>query len=688
GQVQPLCLVFEDLHWIDSETQAFLDNLIESLPTARLLLLVNYRPEYQHGWGSKTLYTQLRLDPLPPESAGELLQALLGSDASLDSLKQLLIERTEGNPFFLEESVRTLVETNALIQERGSYRLVKDLPSIPVPPTVQAVLAARIDRLPPEDKHLLQSASVIGENVPLTLLQGIIEMPEEELRRGIGHLQAAEFLYETSLFPDVEYTFKHGLTCQVAYNSLLAERRRTLHARTVDVIESVYADRLVEHVERLAHHGLRGEVWDRAVKYLHQAGARTATRSAYREALVYFEQALDALGHLPESRETIEQAIAIRIDLGPALIARRGYSVPEVEETYTEAQELCQQLGDTPQLFPVLWGLSRVYNSSGKLHMAQMIGEQLLSLAQHGQDSGLLLEAHHTLWAISFDLGQLASAQAHTEQGIALYDPDQHRHHAFLYGGHDPGVCCHTHAARALWLLGYPDQALHRVRDGLALARELSHPFSLGNALEYTAWVHQHRGEQQAVEELAEAIITLGTEQGFSRHVGNGTILRGQVLVERGQWKQGIVQMRQGAGLWKGRQQIYSDALLASAYGEGGQIKEGLNEVAETLARIHKTGIRVYEAEVHRIKGELLLRQAVPAEEQAETCFQQAMEVARGQRAKSLELRVGMSLSRLWRNQGKKDEARKLVQEIYGWFIEGFDTGDLKQAKALLEELL
>ena len=281
SQVQPLLLVFENLHWIDTETQALLDSLIESLPTARMLLLVNYRPEYQHSWGSKTYYTQLRIDSLPPESAQELLAALLGDDAGLTPLKQRLIERTEGNPFFLEESVRTLVETHVLVGEPRAYRLGQALPSIQVPATVQAVLAARIDRLPPEEKTLLQAAAVIGTEVPFPVLQAIAERPEAELRRGLMHLQAGEFLYETSLFPDLEYTFKHALTHEVAYGSLLQERRRTLHAHIVDAIERLSADRLAEQLERLAHHALRSEVWDKALPYCRQAGAKAATRSAY-----------------------------------------------------------------------------------------------------------------------------------------------------------------------------------------------------------------------------------------------------------------------------------------------------------------------------------------------------------------------------------------------------------------------
>ena len=281
--MQPLLLVFEDLHWIDSETQALLDSLVESLPTARLLLLVNYRPEYQHGWGSKTYYTQLRLDPLPPASADAFLQALLGDDPSLAPLTQLLIARTEGNPFFLEESVRTLVETGVLVGEPGAYRLAQALPTIQVPATVQAVLAARIDRLPPEDKRLLQTAAVIGTEVPLPLLQAIAEVPEDALHRGLAHLQAAEFLYETRLFPEREYTFKHALTHEVAYSSLLLERRRALHARIVEALEALAPDRVAEQVERLAHHALRGEVWDKAVTYCQQAGEPgplTARRTA------------------------------------------------------------------------------------------------------------------------------------------------------------------------------------------------------------------------------------------------------------------------------------------------------------------------------------------------------------------------------------------------------------------------
>jgi class 3 adenylate cyclase/predicted ATPase len=684
SQVQPLLLVIEDLHWIDSETQSFLDSLIESLPTARLLLLVNYRPEYQHGWGSKTYYSQLRIDPLPPESAGELLQALLGEDANLRPLKQLLIERTDGNPLFLEESVRTLVETKALVGERGNYRLVRPIESTQVPATVQAVLAARIDRLQPDEKRLLQSAAVIGKDVPFPLLQAIADQPEEEVRLGLAHLQTAEFLYETSLFPDVEYTFKHALTHEVAYSSLLQERRRALHARIVEAIEKLYSERLTEQLERLAHHAARGELWDKAVEYLHQAGKKAMARSAIREAIARFEQALDVLRQLPENHQTIEKGINVRVDLGPALISIGGYSAPEVERVYTQAREMCERLGETPQLFPVLWGLARIYDHRD-LNMGHEMGEQLLALAERVREPALLLEAHHERWANLFSLGELASALTHTERGMELYNPQEHRQYAFLYGGHDPGVCGLRHAAMTLWLLGYPDQALERSRDALALAQKLCHPYSLVHALFYSAWVHQQRGETQAVDERIEAAVTLATEQGFTRWVLQGAVVQGWLLAQHGKGEEGILKMRQGPTLV--REHSSYAVPLAEAYGNEGQSEEGLRVISEDLARVHKIGERFYEVELYRVKGELLLKKTVTDEEQAETIFQKAIEIARSQSAKSLELRAVMSLCRLWQRQDRKVEARKLLAGVYGWFTEGFDTADLKEAKALLEEL-
>jgi predicted ATPase len=684
SQVQPLLVVLEDLHWIDSETQTILDNLVESLPSSRILLLVNYRPEYQHGWGSKSYYSQLRIDPLPPESAGELLRALLGEDESLVLLKRLLIERTEGNPFFLEESVRTLVETKVLTGERGNYRVTQPLEAAQMPATVQAVLAARIDRLSADEKQLLQSAAVLGKDVPFVLLHAVSELPEQELRRRLARLQSAELLYETSIFPEPEYTFKHALTHEVAYGSLLQERRRSLHVRVVEGIERLYPDRLSEHLELLAHHAWRGELWEKAVYFLHLAGRKAAARSAYKEAAAYFEQALEALKHFPKTYTTIEQAVNLRVDLGPVLIALKGYSAPEVERTYTQARDLCQELGEPPQLFPVLWGLARVYDRRD-LHKGRELGKQLLEVAERAGDPALLLEAHHESWANLFSLGDLPSALGHAKRGIELYKPEEHRQYASIYGGHDPGVCGLRHVAMTLWLLGYPDQALEKTRDALALAQKLSHPYSMVHAWFYSAWIHQQRGDKRAVQECVEAGIALASEQGFTRRVLQGVVLQGWLMTQEGNWQGGIHKIRQGIGAEFG--ELLYVTPLAEAYGKIGQTEEGLRIIGDELTRVRKTGERFYQAELHRVSGELCLAGSVPDEQRAEAWFAGALEVARGQSAKSLELRAAMSLSRLWQRQGKHDEARKLLAEIYGWFTEGFDTADLKQAKALLEEL-
>ncbi|MBI3455307.1 MAG: AAA family ATPase [Candidatus Rokubacteria bacterium] len=687
SRVQPLLLIFEDLHWIDAETQAFLDSLVESLPTARALLLVNYRPEYQHGWGSKTYYRQLRIDPLPPESAGELLQALLGSEAGLQPLKQLLIERTEGNPFFLEESVRTLVETKVLVGDRGAYRFAKALPSIQVPATVQAVLAARIDRLPPEDKQLLQSAAVIGKDVPLPLLQAIAELPEDALSRGLTHLQAAEFLYEASLFPEPEYTFKHALTHQVAYQSLLQDRQRVLHARILGAMERLYADRVTEQVEWLAHHALQGGVRDKAVRYLREAGAKAVARSANREAVGFFEQALAVLEQLPESRETLTEALEVRMSLGPALLAIKGAAAPEVELSYARARELCDRLEDATWLFPALWGLWYVNYSRGQVRTARELGERLLAVAESRQDSTLLIEAHHTLWATLVGMGDAVAAQAHLERGLALYDRQEHRSLAFVYGAHDPGACCRWFSGMVLWKLGYPDQGIQRAQEALSLARELGHPLTTAMALYFTAWFHYFRGEHQTAADGAEAARALAATYGFSVWEAAASALSARLQVEQGRGEEGLAQLARGLTATTGFRRVFTICLLAEAYLRERQPEKGLEALTEALAMAEEDAMGFFLPEVHRLKGELVVSRAAGGAGEAEGAFRQAIAIARARQEKSLELRAVTSLGRLLDAQGKREEARRMLAETYGSFSEGFDTRDLRAAKALLDSL-
>jgi len=536
---QALLLIFEDLHWIDSETQALLDGLVESLASARLLLLVNYRPEYQHAWGSKTYYGQMRLDALSAESAGELLDALLGDDPELAPLKQLLVKR--GNPFFLEETVRTLVETKALAGERGQYRLMQPVQAIQVPPTVQVMLAARIDRLSPEDKRLLQTASVVGKDVPFTLLQAIVDLPDEALRRGLDHLQAAEFLYETGLFPDLEYTFTHALTHEVTYGGLLQERRRELHARIVDAIETLHRDRLGEHTERLAHHALRGEMREKAVHYLRQAGLKAAARSALQDARAWFEQGLGVLEALPESPATLAQAFETRLELRPVLI-QLG-EVRQTLERLREAEALAERLNDDSRRGRVWAVVTNVHTNLGELDEALTSGTRALEIAGRLGDLRLrilttsyLEQAHYfrgeyervvelaadNLAALPADwvdeylgniapasvydrvwlvmslaqVGRFAEAAEYGAEAIRLAEPT---HHAFTVGQ------AHRAAGTLHLLEGDWAKARSLLEHGIAVLRTGSVALLLPTAVASSAWALAQLGEaSEALNRLQE----------------------------------------------------------------------------------------------------------------------------------------------------------------------------------------
>ena len=593
SQVQPLLLVFEDLHWIDSETQAMLDSLVESLPTAQVLLLVNYRPEYQHGWGSKTFYTQLRLDPLPPASADTFLHALLGDDPTLAHLTQRLITRTQGNPFFLEESVRTLEESGVLVGAPGAYRLAQTLLTVQVPATVHAILAARIDRLPPEEKALLQTLAVIGKEFSLSLLTRVVQQPEDEVQRLLAHLRAAEFIYEQPAFPEPEYTFKHALTQEVAYNALLLERRRGLHERTGQAIEALFPSRLAEQYGALAHHYTRSGNTGKAVEYLRLAGQQAVQRSAYAEAISHVIAALELLETLPDTVERAQRELVLQLTLGEAMAFTKGYGVPEVERAYARARELCQQVGEPQQLLAALLGLHRFYLNQAQYQTGLELAEQLLSLAQRQRDPALLVSGHFTKGQSLWWLGELSAARAHLEQAIALDALHQLR-----------GGAGRHYAAMVLWLLGYPEQARERSHEHLAFARERARPSDLSVALFWAAWLHLYRREGPLAQERAEACIPLATEYGFALWVALGTIMRGGALAVQGQGEAGIAHLRQGLAAWQaigskvGRTSYLT--FLAEAYGHVGQTAEGLHVLAEALACAHTTGERCYEAELYR----------------------------------------------------------------------------------------
>jgi class 3 adenylate cyclase/predicted ATPase len=689
SQAQPLLIVFEDLHWIDTETQALLDDLVETLPTAPILLLVNYRSEYKDSWTTRPYYTLLRLDPLPQQSSEELLDALLGSDPELSAIERHLIDRSGGNPFFLEEGLRTLVETGVLAGESGAYRLAKPFQATLVPPTVQAVLAARIDRLLPEEKRLLQSAAVIGTSAPFSLLQAVAELPDDALQGGLEHLQAAEFLYTSTASADVEYTFKHALTQEVVYTSLLQERRRTLHARIAEAFEGIYADRLGQHVEKMAYHAVQGRLWEPALRYLRESGVKAAARSAHREAIEFFQQALDVVGNLPETPATLEVALDIRIALGPSLIALWGAPAAQVEASYRQAHELCVRSNDTSRRFPVLWGLWYTAFAQGRYPTACELGERLLGLADAEQDSGRLLEAHHALWATFNAMGKPAVALGHLEQGRVLYDRHEHDQQALAYGGHDAGACCHFQLGLTWWLLGHADKALEHTRAAMRLAAQLSHTLTTVITLGYVALVYWLRADHRAAIEAAEAVVTLCNEKKLPGYSLDGEVLLARARIEQGADATALDALHR-ALLSARRERAASRhtscaCLLAEAYGNAGHPDKGLDVLA-SLSRDQRETF--FAPEVHRLEGELLLQTNGRAGREAEGKLRFALRLAESRRETSLALRAAMSLARLLAaDPNRRADGRAVLADIYARFTEGFDTGDVRAAKALLDEL-
>jgi class 3 adenylate cyclase/tetratricopeptide (TPR) repeat protein len=688
SQVQPLVLVFEDLHWIDAETQALLNNLVESLPTARLLLLVNYRPEYQHGWGSKTYYTQLRLDPLPAASAEAFLQALLGDDPSLAPLKQLLIARTEGNPFFLEESVRTLVETGVLVGEPGAYVVVKPLDSLQVPATVQAVLAARIDRLPAEEKRLLQTAAVIGTEVSFPLLQAIAELPEAALQRGLATLQAAEFLYETQLFPEQAYTFVHALTHEVAYGSLLQERQRALHGNIVTAIERLYQDRVADQIERLAHHALRGEVWDKAVAYCRQAGVKATERSAYQEAVVYLEQALAALSHLPEGHDIQEQAIDIRLHLRPALFPLGR--VQRALDHLREAEASAEHLHDQRWLGQVLASMIPCWYLMGAPERAVEYGERACTIAAALGDVGLQMSS-------TLSLGQAYVTMGHYRQAADCLSRTIDALHGDLRYQRLGAPAVRAVSSRA-WLawslaeLGEFAEGMAPGAEAIQMAEAARHPYSLIHACYGLGLLHLRRGDLvRAIPVLEQGLdvcqawgLQTLSFHGVASFLGAAYVLAGRVaealpLLER------VVQQTDAMGV------VFDHVLGVIPLGEGylraGRIEDALQQAQHAVEVCRQHHQRGHEAWALRLLGEVATRCNPPEVAQATGYYQQALTLADALGMRPLVAHCHHGLGRLYSQTGRGAQARAALPTAIDMYRAMDMTFWLPQAEAALAQV-
>jgi tetratricopeptide (TPR) repeat protein len=698
---QPLMVIFEDLHWIDEETQALLNVLAEGIANSRVLMLVNYRPEYTHGWGNRTYYTQLRLDPLGKESAQEMLDALLGREndrlevasprsqaASADrvgqafqpvmpddieALKYLIIQKTEGNPFFMEEMVQALFEQGALARN-GSVALAKPLNEIRVPATVQAILASRIDRLPAAERELLQILGVLGREFGLGLIRRVAGKSDDALERMLSGLQLGEFIYEQPAVGDIEYTFKHALTQEVAYNSMLTERRRRLHERAAQVIEALHAESLEDHLPELARHYDRGGNVRKAVEYMERAGARAAQQTAHSEAADYFNRALELLKQLPDDPARGRQEINLQMVLSRSVFFLNPVA-PERERALIRAQALSEQLGDSACLMEALVALGVLRLVRREYGSAQELAQRALALAEPATAQATVVGAHYVLGSTLSYLGQFAAARGHLELAVmplsaeALYAP-----------------AAAVRLIPTLVLLGFPEAALTKSHEFLEAMRRISDPASMVRSLLSDSLLHCLLRASHTAVERAQLALSIAIEHGMSFHSTLAAFQRGWAMALDRPGQEGAAQMARTAPAFEGNAMIsLFYAALAESYRKTGCLEEGFAAVAKGLSEGQRSGYRFFEAELHRIRGELTMMQE--AHEEAERCFRTATEIARAQAAKWWELRATTSLARLFNRQGKPAEARAMLAEIYNWFTEGFEFADLKDARALLDEL-
>ena len=687
---QPILTLWEDLHWADPSTLELIGLLIEQAPTAPLLMVLTFRPEFVPPWLARSHLTPITLNRLERAHSEALVTRLAGDKPLPAEVVEHIVSKTDGVPLYVEELTKTILASAILRETGGRFELTGPLSSLAIPATLQESLMARLDRLP-QVREIAQLGSVLGREFAHEMISGLSTVGETMLREGLGQLVEAELLYQRGRPPRARYIFKHALVQDAAYQSLLRRDRQQHHQQVALLLEAKFPDVVEAQPELVAHHYSEAGMADCAVDYFQKAGQRAAQRSANPEAIAHLTKGLEVLGALPAGAERARRELDLLTTMGPALMATKGYAAPEVEPAYRRALEICQELGDTSKQFSALHGLWYFRYIRAELDAARSLAEQLVDVAKGRQDSGLELAADRSLGYTLHFLGELEAARSCLERVIASYDPATHGAYAFHFGGNDPGAGSLCMNALVVWALGHPDQTVSHYEDGLALARALDHPFSEAWALTSAAIAHQLRGEQQATQDHAEAAAAIAEENGFALYVGWTGVLCGWALGEREPSPEAIAEIRQGldASRATGASLLtpYWLVLLASVHGRMNQPEDGLVATVEALDELARTGERCWEAELHRLKGQLLLQADAASQPEAEACFLRAIEIARAQNAKSWELRAATSLARLWRDQGKPADARNLLAPIYAWFTEGFDTADLRQAKVLLEDL-
>jgi predicted ATPase len=685
---RPVLMVFEDAHWIDPTSRELLDLTVDRLRRLPALLVVTFRPEFQPPWGGQAHVAVMALNRLDGREGAALVQNLAGNAGLAPEIVAEIVERTDGVPLFVEELTKAVLESADQENRVATVLASSPAPALAIPATLHASLIARLDRLGTAAKEVAQIGAVLGREFTYELILPVAQRSEAELAAALERLTEAGLLFCRGVPPQSSYLFKHALVQDAAYGTLLRIRRQELHGRVAAVMEEQLADLVERQPELLAHHLAAAGDTERAVDQWLRAGQHAAAQFAYLEAIAHFERGLGLLHSLPESPVRDGREIELQLALGLCLFTAKGALA--AKPAYTRALEFAESSGEPQQRFEALYGVwqSTRDNVSGGIVAAGPLSERLLRMAEREGDDGLRLQAHHSGWTTWFHAGDPAKTREHADAGRLLYDPEKHASHRLVFGGHDPGVCAQISGAWAESLLGYPDKALASIARGLALAERIAHPFTLGFALLFSSQVYLNRREPEQALRHLEAAEVVAAEQRLSFNLEPG-MLHGAALLAQGAVDEAIARIREGVAKWTGLGRTlnlpFGLASLAEGLARRGDRAAALAALREGLEIADATGEHKWDAELHRLAGTVLL--AENRLDEARGSFQQAIRTAQAQQAKSLELRAATSLARLWGEQGQRAAARDLLAPVYGWFTEGFDTADLKDAKALLDEL-
>jgi class 3 adenylate cyclase len=682
---RPVLMIFEDAHWIDPTSRELLDLTVDRVRRLPVLLAITFRPEFQPPWSGRSHVTSLAINRFDERDGAALVQNLAGNAALSADIVAEIVARTDGVPLFVEEMTKAVLESAGQRDRIAAVLATTSLDALSVPATLYASLMARLDRLGPAAKEVAQIGAVLGREFAYELIEPVAQRDEGELQAVLSQLNDAGLLFCRGTAPHSSYLFKHALVQDTAYDTLLRAKRQELHARVAAVLERNFADLVERRPELLAHHLTAAGATERATDQWLKAGQYATARLAHLEAIRHFDRGLEAIATLPEGPARDGRELELQLARGLSLFTAEGFGAAEAPQAYTRARELAERRGDGRQQFMAVYGLWQSANGTGNVIDCRILSNRLQRLTADNADEELRLQAHHSAWATCMFSGEPVAALEHSDAGRRLYDPERHRLHRHLYGGHDPGACARWLGAQMHWMLGFPEKGLASGFEALALAEQIAHPFSVALALQYASMLHLDRGESELALQRIDAVELLAAEQrlGF---VLEPKLLRGAALIAQGAVEEAIVCLREGLALrTAARLQCYGIARLADALIRRGEHGAALAAVIEGLNAVERTGNRQWEAELHRLKGIALSGLNRLAESQ--TAIEEAIRIARSQQAKSYELRAATSLARLWGEQGRRAQAHDLLAPVYGWFIEGFGTADLKEAKALLNDL-